>query len=136
MIAAHRRALSARTLLAVALTALLGLMVLLPGAADARGDRHGSTGHRGRNVILLIGDGMDAQAQAAARYYEYGAAGHLVTDRITDRGDVTTWSVTEDDPDLPDYDPDSASTATAWSTGSKTSDGRISTTAGDLDHRG
>lgn len=42
---------------------------------------------------------------------------------------MTTFSVLETDPSMSDYDPDSASTATAWATGLKTSDGRISTTA-------
>ena len=40
---------------------------------------------------------------------------------------MTTYSLPETDPGIPDYDPESASTATAWSTGQKTSDGRIST---------
>lgn len=43
---------------------------------------------------------------------------------------VVTVAVREEDPDTPDYVPDSAATATAWATGSKTSNGRISTTAG------
>jgi len=38
--------------------------------------------------------------------------------------------VQESNPGAPDYTPESASTATAWSTGSKTADGRISTAAG------
>src|SRR6202011_1581371 len=42
----------------------------------------------------------------------------------------TTYSVQESHPGLPDYVPDSAATATAWATGSKTSNGRISTTPG------
>ena len=44
------------------------------------------------------------------------------------RGSVTTYSVQEDSPRVPDYVPDSAATGTAWATGAKTSDGRISTT--------
>ena len=40
----------------------------------------------------------------------------------------TTWSVkpAASAPYLPDYDPDSASTGTAWATGQKTLDERIS----------
>ncbi len=45
-------------------------------------------------------------------------------------GQMTTYSVREDNPSKPDYTSESASTATAWSTGVKTSDGRISTTPG------
>ena len=37
----------------------------------------------------------------------------------------------EKNPELPDFVPDSAATGTAWATGHKTSNGRISTTAGD-----
>ena len=43
---------------------------------------------------------------------------------------MTTYSVLESDPSTPDYTSESASTATAWSTGHKTADGRISTSAG------
>jgi alkaline phosphatase len=45
-------------------------------------------------------------------------------------GAYTTYSVQEANPALPDYVSDSASTATAWATGHKTSSGRLSTAAG------
>src|SRR6185295_11277193 len=48
-------------------------------------------------------------------------------------GEYTTWSVREDNPSLPEYVPDSAATGTAWSTGHKTSNGRISTVAGSTE---
>lgn len=84
---------------------------------------------RARNVILMIGDGMDNEAITMARNYHVGAAGRLNLDRLPFTGDITVYAVEEDDPTLPDYVPDSASTATAWSTGVKTSDRRISTSA-------
>jgi alkaline phosphatase len=81
-----------------------------------------------RNVILLIGDGMGDSEITIARYYEMGAGGKLVMDTLPFKGAVTTYSVEESNSSLPNYVPDSASTGTAWSTGEKTSNGRISTT--------
>lgn len=83
-----------------------------------------------RNVILLIGDGMGTSEITSARNYALGADGRLAVDEFVLTGQVTTHSVLNSNPDAPDYDPDSASTSTAWSTGSKTADGRIATTAG------
>lgn len=100
------------------------------GQGNGNGHGNGKGGKPASNVILLIGDGMGDSELTAARYYEYGAAGRLAMDGMPERSAVTTWSVQEENPAAPDYVPDSASTATAWSTGSKTSDGRISTTAG------
>ena len=80
-----------------------------------------------RNVILLIGDGMGTSEITSARNYAVGAGGRLAVDEFLLTGQVTTYSVLESDPSAPDYDPESASTATAWSTGHKTADGRIST---------
>lgn len=65
-----------------------------------------------------------------ARNYTVGAGGRLALDKLPLTGAMTTYSVLETDPQKPDYTSESASTATAWSTGSKTADGRISTTAG------
>jgi alkaline phosphatase len=52
----------------------------------------------------------------------------LNVDRMPFTGFDTTWSVkpAASPPYLPDYDPDSASTGTAWATGQKTLDERIS----------
>jgi alkaline phosphatase/streptomycin-6-phosphatase len=83
-----------------------------------------------RNVILLIGDGMGDFEITIARNYHLGAAGTFAMDTLPNTGAYTTYSVQEDDPETPDYVPDSAPTATAWSTGQKTSNGRISTTPG------
>jgi len=80
-----------------------------------------------KNVIFLLGDGMGTQEITAARYY-LGVHHELNVDRMPFTGFDTTWSVKPgaSAPYLPDYDPDSASTGTAWATGSKTIDERIS----------
>lgn len=83
-----------------------------------------------KNVILLIGDGMGDSEITIARNYAYGAAGKMALDELPMTGAMTTFSVLESNPSAPDYTPESASTATAWSTGTKTADGRISTAPG------
>lgn len=88
------------------------------------------SGSRARNVILFLGDGMGDSEITIARYYHAGAAGHLNMDSLPMTGEYTTWSVKESNPNFPEYVPDSAATGTAWATGHKTSNGRISTVAG------
>jgi alkaline phosphatase len=80
-----------------------------------------------KNVIFLLGDGMGTQEITAARYYQ-GVHSPLNVDRMPFTGFDTTWSVkpAASPPYLPDYDPDSASTGSAWATGQKTLDERIS----------
>lgn len=85
---------------------------------------------RAKNVILLIGDGMGDSEITIARNYTVGAGGRLALDTLPLTGAMTTYSVLETNPKKPDYTPESASTATAWSTGYKTADGRISTAPG------
>lgn len=82
-----------------------------------------------KNVILLIGDGMGDSEITVARNYAYGAGGQLPgIDALPLTGSYTTYSIYRDGPQrgLPDYVPDSASTGTAWATGSKTYDNAIS----------
>ena len=121
--------------------ALVGVAVVVGvavGVASATGgaDRSNAvkkaieTG-RAKNVILLIGDGMGDSEITIARNYTVGAAGRLAMDELPLTGQMTTYSVHPDG--KPDYDPESASTATAWSTGHKTVDGRISTSPSDRD---
>jgi alkaline phosphatase len=83
-----------------------------------------------RNVILLIGDGMGDSEITIARNYQYGAAGRLNMDALPFTGTATTYSLLETDPSKVDYVTDSAAGGTAWATGHKTSNGRISTEAG------
>jgi alkaline phosphatase len=118
------------------LTVILGglgaIVVLGAGAQFAVGGQPDKTrdtraalhGGKPKNVIFFLGDGMGDQEVTAARYYQYGAAGHLNLDRLPFTGFQTTWSVKPDG--KPDYDPDSASTGTMWATGTKTLDERIS----------
>lgn len=84
---------------------------------------------RTRKVILLIGDGMGYSEMTLARDYYYGAAGRLEMDAFEQTGSATTYSIQEQDSDKPNYVTDSAAGGTAWATGQKTSNGRISTAA-------
>ena len=118
-------------------TIAVALAVTLPAAALAADSidrtnqvRAAIEGGQAKNVILLIGDGLGDSEITIARNYTVGAGGRLAIDDFPLTGQVTTYSVLESDPSTPDYTPESASTATAWSTGIKTSDGRISTTPG------
>jgi len=82
-----------------------------------------------RNVILLIGDGMGDSEITSARNYHVGAGGRLALDGLPHTGTCTTYSIREDDPNLPEYVVDSAASATAWATGHKTSNRRLSSSA-------
>ena len=81
-----------------------------------------------RSVILLIGDGMDDSMITAARNYSVGAAGRLVLDELPFAGAMTTYGLkVGPGPKYPiAYVSDSAPTASGWSTGKKTVDGRLS----------
>jgi len=83
-----------------------------------------------RNIVLFIGDGMGDSEITIARNYAVGAAGRLAMDGLTFTGAYTTYALEEAHPELPDYVTDSAASGTGWSTGVKTSNGRISTAAG------
>ncbi|WOF23212.1 alkaline phosphatase [Microbacterium betulae] len=78
-----------------------------------------------KNVIVIIGDGMGDSEITVARNYAEGAGGELAgIDALPLTGSYTTWSVTEDG--AVDYASESASTASAWSTGTKAVDGSLS----------
>lgn len=82
-----------------------------------------------RNVILIIGDGMDDSMITAARNYELGAGGRFPgLDTLPFTGAMTTYGLkVGPGPDYPiAYVSDSAPTASGWSTGKKTVDGRVS----------
>ncbi|MGB7684694.1 MAG: alkaline phosphatase [Solirubrobacterales bacterium] len=81
-----------------------------------------------KNVILLIGDGMGASEITLARYYGVGAAGTLNMETLPFAGELITYGLSAGPgPEYPpNYVPDSAPTATAWSTGKKTIDARLS----------
>jgi alkaline phosphatase/streptomycin-6-phosphatase len=120
----HR--LTYQTICAVALFPTL-LSCVAPSAR--RGGIDGPA-RRARSVVLLIGDGMGDSEITLARNYQVGAAGRLAMDTLPLSGSCTTYAVQESSPHLPDYVVDSAASATAWATGKKTSNGRLSTAAG------
>lgn len=113
---------------------ILGLSVWLAGAAgplhaeEAEPLEEAVRGGRAKNVILLVGDGLGDQQITMGRNYHVGAAGRLAMDALPFTGALTTFAVQEADPALPNYVTDSAASGTAWATGVKTSNGRISTT--------
>ncbi len=84
-----------------------------------------------KNVILIIGDGMDDQQITIARNYLKGARGKLLMDQLPLRS--VSQILTQDDeaPSKPVYVADSANSATSMATGVSTSRGRIATSAGE-----
>ena len=77
-----------------------------------------------KNVIMLLGDGMGDSEITLARNYEKGAGGSFSgLDAFPLTGQYTTYALTKDG--KPNYVPDSASTATAWTTGTKTYNGAL-----------
>lgn len=84
-----------------------------------------------RNVILIIGDGMDDQQITIARNYLAGAQGKLLLDEMPLRGAVQILTIEDKVDGQPVYVADSANTATSMATGVITSRGRLATSAGD-----
>ena len=74
---------------------------------------------KAKNVILLIGDGMGRTHVTAGRNRFYGGGGRLTMERAPVVGQVATYAV-EEDSNKPELVTDSASSATAWSSGVKT----------------
>src|SRR5262249_38236675 len=131
----HSNALTA----AVACAAALAGHLTGPGSDSLRAQgadrsdavRRAIAGGAARNILLFIGDGLGDSEITLARNYALGASGRLALDTLPLTGAYTTYSVDERDPSLPNYVPDSAAAGTAWATGHKTSNGRISTSPGD-----
>lgn len=84
-----------------------------------------------RNVILIVGDGMDDHQITIARNYLQGAQGRLLLDQLPLRSTAQVLTVEEQPPHQPVYVADSANSASSLATGVATSTGRISTSAGD-----
>src|SRR5947208_15917775 len=78
-------------------------------------DRHAEV----RNVIYLLGDGMGRTHITAGRQRFYGANGKLNMEKLPFTGADSTYAV-EKGTDKPSLVNDSASSATAWSSGVKT----------------
>jgi alkaline phosphatase/streptomycin-6-phosphatase len=134
------RQLAAASLFCALLLAGCGISLRPPEPAPA--DRSG-TGQvpqapmdrrAARNVVLLVGDGLDDSAITIARNYHVGAAGRLHLDTLPATGTCTVYAVEETDPSRPVYVADSAASATALLAGRKTSNRRISTAAGNDEH--
>lgn len=91
-------------------------------AAAAPGGNNGDV----KNVIYLLGDGMGRTHVTAGRERFYGANGRLVMETMPSHGFVSTYSVEKKSGQpgqpgfAPNYVTDSASAATAWSSGVKT----------------
>ena len=84
-----------------------------------------------RNVILIIGDGMDSHQITAARNYLVGAQKSLLLDNLPVAATVQVQAVDDLDPTKSVYVADSANSATTLATGVITSPGRIATSARD-----
>jgi alkaline phosphatase len=120
------------------LTALILTAVVSVGVATAHKGGHDDDNsheikqlidpHKPKNVILLIGDGMGDSEITLARYYGVGAEGTLNMETLPFAGELITYGLSAGPgPEYPpNYVPDSAPTATAWSTGRKTIDARLS----------
>lgn len=139
-----RRLRTAVAAVAVALTASTSVaLVAVPALASTPGDitEHGGAARNdgdmtealraslvdgpAKNVILLIGDGMGDSEITVARNYAEGAGGRFAgIDALPLTGQYTTYSVNEEG--QPNYASESASTASAWATGTKTVNGRLS----------
>ena len=111
----------------VALAALVStaaLTMTTAVVAEAAPARLGSK--RIDNVIYLLGDGMGRTHVTAGRDRFYGASGSLNMERLPVVGQVRTYAVQENSGQpgaadfVPEYVTDSASSATAWSSGVKT----------------
>ena len=105
----------------MAVAVLAGVSTSGVGAAAAAGEDG-----RVKNVIYLLGDGMGRTHVTAARERYYGAAGRLNMEQLPAIGQVATYAVEKNSgqPGAADFHPnyvtDSASSATAWSSGVKT----------------
>ncbi len=84
-----------------------------------------------RQVILLIGDGMDEQQITIARNYLKGSTGELLLDQMPVRAAMQILTTENKVNGRAVYVGDSANTATSMATGHITSRGRIGTSAGD-----
>ena len=109
------------------LFASISLIALTATAASVTDDTPSSDS---RQVILIIGDGMDDQQISIARNYLVGAAGRLLLDDLPLRSSSQVLTVQDKVEGKPVYVADSANSATSLATGIVTSRGRISTTPG------
>jgi alkaline phosphatase len=125
------------TVFAVAAGVAAGTAVAWSTTGDRTQDiKQAIKGGQAKSVIFLLGDGMGDSEITAARNYAVGAAGRLAgIDSLPLTDEATTYSLIEHpgqpDHGKPAYVTDSAAAGTAWATGFKTSNGRISTDIDD-----
>lgn len=101
-----------------------------PPVAPSEKDTAVSSADSAKNVILIIGDGMDDHQITIARNYLVGARGRLTLDAMPHRSIAQVLTVTDAEAGEVVYVPDSANTATSMATGKVINRGRIGTTAG------
>ena len=89
------------------------------------------TAANSRNLILIIGDGLDDQHVTMGRNYLAGMSGKLTLDAMPYRASVQVETISEQGQPL--YVADSANTATSLATGGITQIGRIATDIEDND---
>lgn len=99
-------------------------------AQDSASQHESSSASQSRQVILIIGDGMDEQQITIARNYLEGATGLLQVDQLPLRSSMQILTTEDQENGKSVYVADSANTATSMATGVVTSRGRISTSAG------
>lgn len=110
----------------VALAALLSAGALVATSVVGAEAAVDVTAGRAKNVIYLLGDGMGRTHVTAARDRYYGASGKLNMEKLPVVGQVRTYAVQKksgqpgESDFVPEYVTDSASSATAWSSGVKT----------------
>ena len=121
-----RRMILKRAILTL-LLAQFCVAIAYPAQAKTRGTEVNQSSIR--NVVLIIGDGMDDQQITIARNYLKGVTGRLVLDDMPVRSSVQVLTVDNADPSQTIYVADSANSATAMSTGVVTSRARIATSA-------
>ncbi len=118
-----------RTIAAFASTFAVGAIIATTVGAGVAGPASAapaSDDGRVKNVIYLLGDGMGRTHVTAGRERFYGAAGRLNMETLPSHGFVSTYSVQKNSAQpgqpgfAPNYVTDSASSATAWSSGVKT----------------
>jgi len=109
--------------------ATTGDLAVNGGARRFDGDQSGAVpeavnASSAKNVILLIGDGMGDSEITLARNYAHGAGGFFGgLDALPLTGQYTTYALQKNG--KPNYVTDSAASATAWSTGTKTYNGAL-----------
>ncbi len=127
-----KKGLATAALAAVAVTGTTGAVIANQngGAPDnSKKTKHAIDSRKPKNVILVIGDGAGDSELTIGRYYLNGANGpRMAYEKLPFAGSLLTWNLQYGPgPDYaPNYVPDSAPTATHWSTGKKTTDARLS----------